>query len=338
MKVFFKIFLSLLFYCFFLSCTKKVGPVLPTLPETPVDTDTANFSCPTQTVNSQFQRDSLSDNQNHLIEGVKYSPSDPNLIVYCQYSNKTLNDIYSFNFLTKERHLLAKGIIKGYDINKNGWVIFDQPGWNIFKVKTNGDSLTQLTFSGACFAPRWDYTDTALYYFYHNTPIDRTIKISQHGKKLDSILSGDFLQAYSKISNKIAYTRPYNGSTYDVGIYIMDMNSKTETLIAHGTGDVNPTALYCFDKDDKYLYGMGGSGIIRLNIATQTSEVIIKNDCPDVYFIWPDIARGSSKLTCGWSRTDYIKMKPGMVVIKEFRGFEFDANDLGKKPKNIKPY
>jgi len=44
------------------------------------------------------------------------------------------------------------------------WLAFTTLGWNIYKVKANGDSLTQLTFMGDTPECSWSYSDSLIAY------------------------------------------------------------------------------------------------------------------------------------------------------------------------------
>ena len=50
-------------------------------------------------------------------------------------------------------------------INNKGWIVFNSNDNNIYKIKANGDSLKQLTFNNISNDPKWDYTNTTIYFF-----------------------------------------------------------------------------------------------------------------------------------------------------------------------------
>ncbi|WKZ65099.1 MAG: hypothetical protein QY325_10035 [Flavobacteriales bacterium] len=76
----------------------------------------------------------------------------------------------------------------------SGWIAFTQasaPNWNIWKVKSNGDSLTQLTFTGNCFRPIWNPDGTEIGYSTGNlsqAPLNSlSIRIAADGSAIDTL-------------------------------------------------------------------------------------------------------------------------------------------------------
>ncbi len=54
------------------------------------------------------------------------------------------------------------------------WLAFTTLGWNVYKVKANGDSLTQLTFTGDTPECSWSYSDSLIAYYRMHSNSDST--------------------------------------------------------------------------------------------------------------------------------------------------------------------
>ncbi|RKX27768.1 MAG: hypothetical protein DRP46_09610 [Candidatus Zixiibacteriota bacterium] len=54
------------------------------------------------------------------------------------------------------------------------WLAFTTLGWNVYKVKANGDSLTQLTFTGDSPSCSWSYSDSIIAYYRMHSNNDST--------------------------------------------------------------------------------------------------------------------------------------------------------------------
>lgn len=317
-------------FVFVLSCKKDSLIVTPpTLPPKVVDTDTLVLTCQSYTY-SQFTRDSFPIDPAHQIIDWEYVNSNTNEIIYILYNQ---HQLWYYNLATKERKFLADQLLDNAYANRRGWVTFSKLDWNVYKIKLNGDSLTQLTFDRNSFYPKWDYTDTAIYFF--NEQKNQSVKIAQSGRRLDSTNSGGYFQGISRHQNLRAYSLPYQGSVTDYGIYIMDMSTKTETLLTHG-GLEQTFDGFCFDNNDEYIYGLNDSAIMRININTKVSELFSKY-CPNYSFGRLHIASGIDKLTCGWNNIIQIT-KPHRWDLHNYRAVEFALNDPVRKPKEVKPY
>lgn len=323
-------------FVFALSCKKDPIIIAPlTLPPKIIDTDTADFTCHPY-IYSQFTKDSFPADPAHLITSWEYNPGNPNEMIYILnvLAQKLghFNELWRYNFLTKARNHITDNVLDDIATNKKGWVAFRGTDWNVYKIKVNGDSLTELTFNNNSFNPKWDYTDTALY-VYNDSPVNLTVKLSRSGKRLDSITGGGFAQAFSKTKDWRAYRRVTQGSNY--GLFIMDMSTKTETLILEG--DPNELIIpWCFDNQDNFIYGNADSAIIRTDVNYHTTE-IFKKFCPNSGFGTPHVSFGVDKLTCGWEKITQIILH-GHKDIHEYRAMEFDLNDPTRKPKEVKPY
>ena len=84
-------------------------------------------------------------------------------------SNWTNSQLYSYNLSSEVLQLVFQGPLSGSKSSwgTSGWIAFTQasaPNWNIWKVKANGDSLTQLTFNGNSFRPLWSPDGTQIGY------------------------------------------------------------------------------------------------------------------------------------------------------------------------------
>lgn len=79
--------------------------------------------------------------------------------------------LWKYNLSTHALDLLFEGnLLYSPEWGKSGWITLNI-GWpaNIYKIKANGDSLTQLTTDGQNFGGEWNYSgDTIVYYHSFN--------------------------------------------------------------------------------------------------------------------------------------------------------------------------
>jgi hypothetical protein len=77
-------------------------------------------------------------------------------------------DLYVFNFCSGKTNLITRHVAYSPDWSVKDWIIFTGQDRNLWKVKSNGDSLTQLTFSVFCQNAKWNSNGTMFGYNYTN--------------------------------------------------------------------------------------------------------------------------------------------------------------------------
>ncbi|MCB9231241.1 MAG: hypothetical protein H6581_06245 [Bacteroidia bacterium] len=89
-----------------------------------------------------------------------FNPNNPYEMAYIREDeNKSgiEDEIWTFNFCTGRAQKLADNFYYNLDWGTNGWLLYTGTGHQIFKIKANGDSLTQLTNkSGYNRAGKWN--------------------------------------------------------------------------------------------------------------------------------------------------------------------------------------
>jgi hypothetical protein len=88
-----------------------------------------------------------------------FNPNDPYEIAYLRgQGSECHEEVFVFSFRTGEATKVADNACYGLDWSSKGWLLFTGIDRKVWKVKTNGDSLTQLTFgqgfhNGAVWSP-----------------------------------------------------------------------------------------------------------------------------------------------------------------------------------------
>lgn len=98
---------------------------------------------------------------------------------------------YRYNLKTGERIDVPFGVYRtsGIRWSRKDWLLFTaQTGpqhWDAYKMKSNGDSLTRLTFSGNAHHPDWNLEGDKFLCYMGLTGYD--IIFDEHGTILDTI-------------------------------------------------------------------------------------------------------------------------------------------------------
>ena len=125
-----------------------------------------------------------------------FNPNNSNEIIYIQYLRGVTGygTLIKYNIVSKEKEIILQGreIVSPPDWSVNNYIVLslDYLKPNIYKMKSNGDSLTQLTFDDKNIHPYFIDNDTKIVYSdidhrntniisLNSTPLD-TIKIFSH--------------------------------------------------------------------------------------------------------------------------------------------------------------
>lgn len=144
----------------------------------------------------------------------RWNPNNPEEFIVMEYRTPTLMKLWKYNLSTHNLDLLAEGnILYSPEWGKTGWILLNM-GWpaNIYKIKANGDSLTQLTTDGQNFGGEWNYTgDTIVYYHSLN---DTRIMLS-NGTYIQHLPNGG-----GYMENISSWRHPHYMATSAEGLYI----------------------------------------------------------------------------------------------------------------------
>ncbi|MFK7810762.1 MAG: TolB family protein [Saprospiraceae bacterium] len=81
-----------------------------------------------------------------------FNPNNAEEIAYIRRKNGVFTgcnfELWTFNFCTGEKRFVTDGICYSIDWSVKDWLVFTGQDRQLYKVKSNGDSLLQLTFSG----------------------------------------------------------------------------------------------------------------------------------------------------------------------------------------------
>lgn len=125
-------------------------------------------SCRKDNLNNEIENDCEAITQNsqppvgdnHVFDAdnvtaPSYNPNNSNEIAFKQSFPGGFSKLYTFNISTKTKKMVWSGQIwSAPKWGSNNWIIFGADH-NIFKIKADGSSYTQLTFTNNCYFPIW---------------------------------------------------------------------------------------------------------------------------------------------------------------------------------------
>lgn len=100
----------------------------------------------------------------HWFKDARFKPDDPNEIIFTHAPyGGSVRQVMRFNLETHEKFIVYEGdVIFPSEWANDSWIVMNVYPGDIYKIKPNGDSLTQLTFTGGCFAPVLDRERTRI--------------------------------------------------------------------------------------------------------------------------------------------------------------------------------
>ena len=124
-----------------------------------------------------------------------FNPNNSDEIIYQGITSDQVPCLIKYNMVTQDKSTILCGetILHRPRWSKKDWIIFDRIDNNIYKIKSNGDSLSQLTFQGNAFSPEWDIKGEKFVY----------ADVSGNGRTAICDEDGNFL--YAKQSARIGY-------------------------------------------------------------------------------------------------------------------------------------
>ncbi|MBL7771459.1 MAG: hypothetical protein JNM95_01205 [Chitinophagaceae bacterium] len=87
------------------------------------------------------------------------NPKNDFEICFCRMENNVQGfgsmDLFTYNFCTGKSKKIASNTMLSVDWGVNGWIIFTGSDGNLYKIKSSGDSLKQLTSDGEAYSAKW---------------------------------------------------------------------------------------------------------------------------------------------------------------------------------------
>ncbi len=120
-----------------------------------------------------------------------FSPNNDNIILYTDYAENGKVNMYTYDLLTGSRTLVFHGDVAPnlYDWSTTDWILFTRSSdHQIWKIRPNGDSLTQVTHGGQYFSPTCNLSGDKFiaYHGYYESSLPSEIW-SLDGELIDSI-------------------------------------------------------------------------------------------------------------------------------------------------------
>lgn len=236
-----------------------------------------------------------------------FNPNNDNEFLFVSPSTENINEkcIRIFNLQTKNSFTIYTGsLYYAPQWSMNDWILFCQNDKNIYKIKSNGDSLTQLTNENCYHYPQWFFEENK--FVAYNECLQKDVLFSNNGTILDTLpkLIGTtttfakfpYLLGNGGISGGVLF---YNFQTNTViHQYDYSQSINSSQFLSSAFGDV------FWINYNEVIYS-NINGLNRLSIPDLSNQNF-KKSCNAKVYQWGDI--NSSKTKMIWSRSDYVQI------------------------------
>ncbi len=217
-----------------------------------------------------------------------FNPNNPEEIVYVREDFDTNDgsflktELWKADITAGTEELLLDNVRNHPRWGITNWLLFNRTDNQVWKMKSNGDSLTQLTNGTLHTYPDWNPDNTK---FICNTFDNYTLIISQYAEVLDTLEEVYYYRgAWSPNGKYIA------ASIYAGGLDVNDLEtgeiirfqSEYEVFAGNGGG-------IAWTPDSRYLIWCTSAGIYKSDIETLSTEQI-KEACESLRYTKPSIS------------------------------------------------
>jgi hypothetical protein len=261
--------------------------------------------CPSECLCEEFppamtvQGYTYADHSNRVLQA-QFNPNHDSEFAYYK-TNSSEEGVYIYNTNTQESTLVYEGYVKyGPEWGVNDWILLNLGDNNIYKIKSDGTELTQLTFDGDNYYPHWNLTADSI--LYNKAFGNITILMNENGETLDTLpdwynkkftvwnhpthLAASFLD-----EQRIVEMSDLNESTihYFSSDFILYDGCEPNIESSHGRLWVG---------DD--IYYSHTLGVFKVNM-DGTGETMIKEGCSSIIYRSPSVNQSKDKLL--WVKT-----------------------------------
>ncbi len=249
----------------------------------------------------------------------RFNPNNPDELIFRfqEHSTDTIFQLVKYNLVTQERETIFEGFLAIPKWSRKDWILFHQNDFNLYKIKSNGDSLTQLTFSENCQGAEWNKEGDK--FIYQSIGLNDFIICDEVGNPLDTI---DGVSLYPSWQHDSLLANVSTGV-----IFIQNPNSEElDFKIIHEVGTGGTTIVHWLDSDN--IIWASNDGIFKTNIITEETILLIES-CDAKVYKYPTVSNISNKIV--FQRTDKelieTEVNKGIATSRIFM-MDFDGTNI----------
>jgi hypothetical protein len=227
-----------------------------------------------------------------------FNPNNANEIIFYKPHSSTGPQLIKFNLQTGQQQVIfSQSLIDAPKWGRNGWILLSLG--QIYKMKDNGDSLTQLTFGNSNnYHPEWNYVGDKFITEYVGSSYNYSI-YDVSGNLLDTLPDVfDEIDSWQN-QNNLLLVKMNNG----LGVF----NPETDSLcafIAPSTGETFYGQCNWYP-DGVNIINEISCGVHKLNYESG-GNICIQSTCSNDGYYFPTISSASQKIIFSISHSQSI--------------------------------
>ncbi|MBK6730428.1 MAG: PD40 domain-containing protein [Bacteroidetes bacterium] len=211
---------------------------------------------------------------------IRSNPNNSKELIFYGKMGYPVEGIYKYNIQTFQSELvIATYVGNQMDWSVTDWIVFASYN-HIYKCKSNGDSLTRLTFNDRNFWPVWSSDGSQILYQRWSDDGTEWIIMDDDGNYLEKppLKMGDRVLSWSPDGKKIIFDRTSDACVQGTrGLFYYDFDNNEVVDITEAiAGICYPSGFIDWYNDSNTILLSAGlyGGIYRTNIITMETEVI----------------------------------------------------------------
>ena len=233
-----------------------------------------------------------------LMNRICFNPNNADEIAFLKPQEEGISALWTWNLKTNQQKKLVEHIWFQPDWSNQGWIAFTRPDAHIWKIKSNGDSLTQVTFKNENYYPNWSSDGKSLLLRRVTNNNAYVVRLDNSGKELFATdkIGGTAFQRISPDGTKISGVTMDYDVKYVIGYYTVPDFSfipLKEFDVSHsGKGFILGAAWH---PDSKTLFWSNQFGLFKSDIFTNNT-ILLKKGCNSRIFMHPAVSPDGNTL------------------------------------------
>jgi hypothetical protein len=319
-----ELFVVILLFIIVYSCKKETNE--PPIHQGSASSDT--LDCPPY----ELPNDSLGvlhswSNYNKMMP--YFNPNNNDEFLYIdKIPGSPFSDMCIHNLVTGETNCILSGQTYLYQPrwHANGWILFRGNGNNVFRIKSNGDSLLQITTSSLFQRPVWR-PDGQAWISNNTSDFSGDIDVFDlQGNLIEVIQGEEFFKGDWSADNRIVTTKGYTGSNQLTWTHASEINW-VDVTFDYNTPHLPSRDIHWIPMSDEVMISQLYEDISRINVFTG-EKIPVTDRCIGTYYEYFSINNSCSKIVAqlispeqiysdGWFN---IIIQKSEIVIMNFDG------------------
>lgn len=209
----------------------------------------------------------------------------------------TGDNLYTLNLNTGQKKYLINYVWAQPKWSIKNWIVFNRTDRQIWKIKSNGDSLTQLTFGDENYAPEWSPDGEKLvfrrvvganYYF---------LIADKMGNPLDTIKNMVYSNGAWSNENKIAFYNSLNSTSNGIGYVDLNNSNSFQQIFSRPLTNSAKDFISSMDwsTDSQTIFWCSGYGLYKTNVGSGTTTQL-KYGCDRKSYLYPSVSPDGLKI------------------------------------------